>query len=149
MKLLKNIVATALLSGAALSSFAQNPLITNQFSADPTARVFNGKMYVYPSHDIPYTKGHGRPAWFNMADYHVFSSANLTDWTDHGVIISQPFTFIRGAVVAESEISRLTDMPKSSDSRGWTRGFSPMRPSTGSTPTSPAPTARSRSRRRC
>ncbi|RZL03332.1 MAG: carbohydrate-binding protein, partial [Hymenobacter sp.] len=24
-----------------------------------------------------------------MADYHVFSSANLTDWTDHGVIVTQ------------------------------------------------------------
>jgi hypothetical protein len=24
-----------------------------------------------------------------MEDYHVFSSANLTDWTDHGVIVSQ------------------------------------------------------------
>ena len=24
-----------------------------------------------------------------MADYHVFSSDNLTDWTDHGVILSQ------------------------------------------------------------
>ena len=24
-----------------------------------------------------------------MADYHVFSSENLTDWTDHGMILSQ------------------------------------------------------------
>ena len=24
-----------------------------------------------------------------MADYHVFSSDNLTDWQDHGVIVSQ------------------------------------------------------------
>jgi hypothetical protein len=88
MKSLK-ITTIALLMGAALSSFGQNPLITNQFSADPSARVFNGKVYVYPSHDIPYTPGHGRAAWFNMADYHVFSSANLTDWTDHGVLISQ------------------------------------------------------------
>ena len=24
-----------------------------------------------------------------MEDYHVFSSANLTDWTDHGVILNQ------------------------------------------------------------
>ena len=32
---------------------AQNPIIRDQFSADPTARVFNGKIYLYPSHDIP------------------------------------------------------------------------------------------------
>src|SRR5205814_2082858 len=60
---------------------AQNPLITNQYSADPSARVFDGKVYVYPSHDIIATPGHGRLAWFCMEDYHVFSSPNLTDWT--------------------------------------------------------------------
>jgi hypothetical protein len=68
---------------------AQNPFITNQFTADPTARVFNGRVYVYPSHDIPCGPGRGRIGWFCMEDYHVFSSANLTDWTDHGVIVTQ------------------------------------------------------------
>jgi len=68
---------------------AQNPLIRNQFTADPSARVFNGKVYLYPSHDILATPGHGRAGWFCMRDYHVFSSTNLTDWTDHGVIVSQ------------------------------------------------------------
>ncbi len=68
---------------------AQNPLIMDQFTADPTARVFHDRMYVYPSHDIPVEPGKGRPGWFCMADYHVFSSENLTDWTDHGVIVSQ------------------------------------------------------------
>jgi hypothetical protein len=68
---------------------AQNPFITNQFTADPTARVFGDRVYVYPSHDIRATPGHGRAGWFVMEDYHVFSSANLTDWTDHGVIVTQ------------------------------------------------------------
>ncbi|RZL07770.1 MAG: carbohydrate-binding protein [Hymenobacter sp.] len=85
--------APYLLSGLALllagAARAQNPLITNQFTADPTARVFNGRVYVYPSHDIPATPGHGRAGWFVMEDYHVFSSANLTNWTDHGVIVTQ------------------------------------------------------------
>ena len=76
---------TVLISYAA----AQNPLIRNQYSADPTARVFEGKVYIYPSHDILATPGHGRLAWFCMEDYHVFSSSNLTDWTDHGKILSQ------------------------------------------------------------
>jgi hypothetical protein len=40
---------------------------------------------------------------------------------DSGVIISQPYTFIRGSVVAESEISRYADVP-STQSRGWSRG---------------------------
>jgi hypothetical protein len=76
---------TFLVAGAS----AQNPLITNQFTADPSARVFNGRVYVYPSHDIKATPGRGRAGWFVMEDYHVFSSANLTDWTDHGMIVSQ------------------------------------------------------------
>ena len=70
-------------------ALATNPLILDQFTADPTARVFEGKIYVYPSHDIPATPGRGRTNWFVMEDYHVFSSENLTDWTDHGVILNQ------------------------------------------------------------
>ena len=70
-------------------SSAQNPIIRSQFSADPSARVFNGKVYLYPSHDILAREGRGRPGWFCMEDYHVFSSSNLTDWEDHGVIVSQ------------------------------------------------------------
>ncbi|MBP8606057.1 MAG: family 43 glycosylhydrolase [Phycisphaerae bacterium] len=69
---------------------ADNPLILDQFTADPTARVFEGKIYVYPSHDIPVPPGSGaRQDWFCMEDYHVFSSENLIDWTDHGVILTQ------------------------------------------------------------
>ena len=68
---------------------AQNPIITDQYTADPSARVFGDKVYVYPSHDILATPGHGRVGWFCMQDYHVFSSPNLTDWKDHGVIVSQ------------------------------------------------------------
>lgn len=63
---------------------AQNPLITDQFTADPTARVFEGKVYVYPSHDVNCGTN-----WFCMKDYHVFSSENLVDWTDHGMIVTQ------------------------------------------------------------
>ncbi len=70
------------------SAHAQNPLVMNQFTADPTARVFDGKIYVYPSHDIS-PPPDARADWFCMEDYHVFSSENLMDWTDHGVIVSQ------------------------------------------------------------
>jgi hypothetical protein len=72
------------------SASATNPLVMDQFTADPTAHVFDGKIYVYPSHDIPEPPGYkGRPKWFVMEDYHVFSSGDLTDWQDHGVILSR------------------------------------------------------------
>jgi hypothetical protein len=73
----------------ATNTFATNPIIMDQFTADPTARVFEGKIYLYPSHDIPYSPGKGRENWFVMEDYHAFSSENLMDWTDHGVLINQ------------------------------------------------------------
>jgi hypothetical protein len=38
-----------------------------------------------------------------------------------GVIVSQPYTFIKGAVVSQAELSRYAFVPVSS-SRGWTRG---------------------------
>ena len=41
-----------LISSVCLSVTAQNPIIRDQFTADPTARVFNGKVYLSPSHDI-------------------------------------------------------------------------------------------------
>ena len=77
-----------ILMGMPLLAGAQNPIIRDQFAADPTARVFNNKVYVYPSHDIFPPEGQ-RQDWFCMEDYHVFSSENLTDWTDHGVIVTQ------------------------------------------------------------
>ena len=71
------------------ASFAQNPLIRDQFTADPSARVFGDKVYIFPSHDILATEGKGRKDWFCMEDYHVFSSVDLTHWTDHGMIVQQ------------------------------------------------------------
>ena len=71
-------------SGAA--AHADNPLLMDTFAADPTARVFEGKIYLYPSHDIVPPGGR---RGFCMEDYHTYSSANLMDWTDHGAIVTQ------------------------------------------------------------
>lgn len=90
MKYYRNLLLAV--TGACLLAITvngQNPVIRDQFTADPTARVFNGKMYLFPSHDIPAPEKFPRKDWFCMEDYHVFSSSNLTDWTDHGVIVTQ------------------------------------------------------------
>ena len=85
---MKSRLFIACLLAATAAAQAQNPIISGQFTADPTARVFEGKVYLYPSHDIP-SPIERLKEWFCMADYHVFSSDNLTDWTDHGVALSQ------------------------------------------------------------
>ena len=50
MKHLYCLMALMLSLPEVLSS--QNPVINHCFTADPTARVFNDKIYMYPSHDI-------------------------------------------------------------------------------------------------
>lgn len=87
INVMKNLCIITLCVGS-LTMNAQNPIIHDQFTADPTARVFNGRMYLYPSHDIV-SPVESLAEWFCMADYHVFSSDNLVDWTDHGVILTQ------------------------------------------------------------
>lgn len=44
-----------------------------------------------------------------------------TSKPSEGIIVSQPYTFIKGAVVSESELNRYAQVP-ASDTRGWTRG---------------------------
>ncbi len=89
MRHIKSLILLAALFLLTANASSQNPIIRDQFTADPTARNFNGKVYLFPSHDIPAPASFPRKNWFCMADYHVFSSTNLTDWTDHGVIVSQ------------------------------------------------------------
>lgn len=85
---MKDILKLFLLSAVPLTAVAQNPIISGQFTADPTARVFNNKVYMYPSHDILPPEGQ-RQDWFCMEDYHVFSSEDLVNWQDHGMIVTQ------------------------------------------------------------
>jgi hypothetical protein len=65
-------------------------LVDNMFTADPAAHVFNGKIYIYPSHDIDA----GIPEndlgdHFDMRDYHVFSLDDVEgEVTDHGVALA-------------------------------------------------------------
>lgn len=65
------------------------PLVSDIFTADPSAHVFEGKIYIYPSHDIeanvPQDDEGGH---FNMRDYHVFSMDDIQGKvTDHGVAL--------------------------------------------------------------
>jgi len=64
-------------------------LVDGLYTADPSAHVFNGRLYIYPSHDID----SGIPEndlgdQFDMRDYHVFSMESIDGpVTDHGVVL--------------------------------------------------------------
>lgn len=58
--------------------FIGQPLVADIYTANPSARVFNGKIYVYPSHDIETgitTDQEGDK--FDMKDYRVLSMDTL------------------------------------------------------------------------
>lgn len=64
-------------------------LVDHLYTADPAAHVFDGKLYIYPSHDIE----SGIPEndlgdHFDMRDYHVLSMESADgEVTDHGVAL--------------------------------------------------------------
>lgn len=65
------------------------PLVTDIYTADPSAHVFEGKIYVYPSHDIDAGEAFDDlGSHFDMQDYHVFSMDSVEgEVTDHGVAL--------------------------------------------------------------
>ena len=65
------------------------PIVTHLYTADPSAHVFNGKLYVYPSHDRETDiKFNDNGDQYDMADYHVFSMDSVGGpVTDHGVAL--------------------------------------------------------------
>jgi len=55
-----------------------NPLF---FGADPSSLVSqDGRMWIYPTTN--------EPNWADQVDWHAWSSSDLVNWTDHGVIFS-------------------------------------------------------------
>ena len=53
------------------------PLVTHIYTADPSAHVFDGKIYIYPSHDIDAGDAFDDlGSHFAMEDYHVLSMDN-------------------------------------------------------------------------
>jgi len=56
----------------------KEPLVTHIFTADPSAHVFDGKLYVYPSHDLAHDgEDNDEGDEYQMEDYHVLSMDSL------------------------------------------------------------------------
>jgi len=65
------------------------PLVNHIYTADPSAHVFNGKIYIYPSHDIDAGDAFDDlGSHFAMEDYHVLSMESPGGKTiDHGMAL--------------------------------------------------------------
>ncbi len=83
-----SVTTTAVVADPSIdpAKFLNQPLVKDIYTADPSAHVFNGQLYIYPSHDLDTgvtTTGEGDK--FDMKDYRVFSYDPATNaTTDHG-----------------------------------------------------------------
>ena len=84
---MKKILALSLLSLTALGQ--SKPLVSHMFTADPSAHLFQGQIYIYPSHDIDAgVKEDDLGSHFAMNDYHVLSQKTpASPVVDHGVAL--------------------------------------------------------------
>ena len=54
-------------------TYLNHPLIKNIYTADPSAHIFQGRIYIYPSHDIDAgVPENDNGDHFAMRDYHIF-----------------------------------------------------------------------------
>ena len=65
---------------------SKNPLVTTFFTADPSAHVFEGRIYIYPSHDLDADAAENDLGdQYAMTDYRVLSQPHPEGpVTDHG-----------------------------------------------------------------
>ena len=61
---------------------ADQPVISHVYTADPNAFVFNDRIYIICSHDLPNQRG------YDLYDYELVSTDDLQNWTDHGFVFS-------------------------------------------------------------
>lgn len=82
----KNILIIVACVLTVISGYAQNPIIQTKFTADPAPLVYNDTVYLYTSHDEDdAAPGMGK---FLMRDWLCYTSTDMVNWTDHGVVAS-------------------------------------------------------------
>lgn len=64
----------------------KEPLVTHIYTADPSAHVYEGKIYIYPSHDLDHNmESNDNGDQYAMEDYHILSLNDFNSpCVDHG-----------------------------------------------------------------
>ncbi|MBN1963881.1 MAG: glycoside hydrolase family 43 protein, partial [Anaerolineae bacterium] len=67
----------------------RKPLVAHIYTADPSARVFEGRLYIYTSHDLDHDNlADDTGDQYDMEDFHVFSMEDMRSLpVDHGQIL--------------------------------------------------------------
>ncbi|MFT4175101.1 MAG: family 43 glycosylhydrolase [Luteolibacter sp.] len=73
-----------------------NPIVRHISSTDPDVHVWDGVIWMYCAQDHPMEEG-DKGEYERMDGYHVFSSTDMVNWTDHGEILhSRDISWGRG-----------------------------------------------------
>ena len=76
----KQTLCAVAMGAAALCAQASNPIIKDNFTADPAALVDNGRVYLYAGIDEATPEGKD----YVMKKWKVYSTCDMKKWTDHG-----------------------------------------------------------------
>lgn len=72
----------AAFSALSISICAENPIIQTCFTPDPAPVVFGDTLYLYCGEDSSVDTG-----FYNMTDWRCFSTNDMVNWTDHGILM--------------------------------------------------------------
>ena len=81
------ILTLAVVALVSSTLWAQNPIIRDQFTADPSALVVGDRVYVFPSHDIKAPAEYARTDEVCTTGYHDSSTEKLRHWSEQGKIV--------------------------------------------------------------
>jgi len=59
---------------------ADNPIVQTSYTADPAPMLYDGRLWLYTSHDEDVTVNN----FFTMNDWRLYSTVDMVNWTDHG-----------------------------------------------------------------
>lgn len=79
------LISVLMFMGVSPHSFADYPVASHRYLADPGAIVHNGRVYVYCSND-----NENGDDGYDMSSIVCVSSSDLKNWTDHGVVFDVP-----------------------------------------------------------
>jgi len=97
------LLITAASSAQSTVKVTGNPIITDKYTADPSALVYKNTVYLYAGHD----EAPSKQERYVMKEWLVYSSADMLDWQEHPVPLRPTdFAWAKGDAWASQVIER-------------------------------------------
>ena len=79
-KFFKNMMFSVCVCCTSVASAQNMPLVQTKYTADPAPMVYQDTVFLYTTHDEDTASG------FEMYDWLLYTSTDMVNWTDHGVV---------------------------------------------------------------